>query len=202
MLRKATLLTAFFMLVAGSAMAQSVEITPTVGYVFGGDLDDAALYDLNGKLKIEDSEEYGISADFMTRDGWGVELLWMRQSSNLDGADTFIDDKLATSVNTFHLGGIYQFRRGTSLQPFVVGTLGATQLKAGGLTHNGFSYAAGGGVKFYFGNHFGVRAQGSVSNTHFTADDELACTDSACYSLTDTNNVMQFHAQAGFIFKF
>jgi hypothetical protein len=202
MLRKATFVTIFLFLCAGAALGQSVEITPTFGYVFGGDLDDVYSNFESGKLNLGDSEEYGISADFMTRDGWGVELLWMRQGTDLDGADDFFHDKANASMNVFHIGGIYQFRRGTTMQPFVVGTLGGTQLKAGGLTHNGFSYAGGGGVKFYFGNHFGARLQGSISNTHFGADDEIVCTDDVCYGLSDTNNVMQFHAQAGFIFKF
>jgi len=201
-MRKATILTTCLLLCAGSVLAQSVELTPTFGYVWGGDLDDVASGDDLGKLNLEDSEEIGISGDFMTRDGWGVELFWMKQSSDISGPGDFFGDTVGASVNVFHVGGIYQFRRGTSLQPFVVGTLGASQLKSGGTTHNGFSYAGGGGVKFYFGNHFGVRLQGSLSNTHYGADAEITCVDDVCYGLTDTNNVMQFHAQAGLIFKF
>ena len=201
MLRKATFLIVF-MLLSTAALAQSVEITPTIGYYFGGDLDDAKVGDTTGKLNLGDGEAYGLSADFLTRDGWGLELLWLRQGSDLDGNDNFFDSKVDATVNTFHIGGIYQFRRGTAMQPFVVGTLGASQLKSGGLTHNGFSYAAGGGVKFYFGNHFGARLQGNLANTHYGATDEIVCTSEACYGLTDTNNVFQFQAQAGFIFKF
>ena len=202
MMRKATIFSAFLLLLAGSALAQSVEITPTFGYVFGGDLDDVSVGDDLGELNIEDSEELGISADFMTRDGWGVELFWMKQSSDISGPDDFFQDKAGASVNVFHIGGIYQFRRGTSIQPFVVGTLGGSQLKTGGTTHNGFSYAAGGGAKFYFGNHFGVRLQGSLGNTHYSQDDEIICGDDVCYGLTDSNNVFQLHAQVGLIFKF
>lgn len=195
-------LTIVLLLCAGSALAQSVEITPTFGYVFGGDLDNVSNGDEDGELNIEDSEEFGLTADFMTREGWGLELLWMKQSSNIEGPSDFFQDSPGASVSTFHIGGIYQFRRGTSIQPFVVGTMGASQLDSGGRTHNGFSYAGGGGAKFYFGDHFGIRVEGSMSNTHYSSDDEIVCDDVVCYGMTDNNNVLQFHAKAGFIFRF
>lgn len=202
MSRKTTFLAALLVLCSGPALAQSVEITPTVGYVFGGEFDDAVNGDVAGSIDLDDSEEYGLSADFMTRDGWGVELLWMRQGTALGGSDDFFQTDADATINTFHIGGIYQFRRATNLQPFVVGTLGSSQIKSRGYTKNGFSYAAGGGVKFYFGEHFGARLQGSLSNSHFGAGDEAFCVEGTCYGLSDTNNVFRFHAQAGFIFKF
>lgn len=202
MSRKTTFLAALLVLCSGTVLAQSVEITPTVGYVFGGEFADVVSGGVTGKIDLDDSEEYGLSADFMTRDGWGVELLWMRQSTGIGGSDAFLPNGTDATISTFHIGGIYQFRRETTLQPFVVGTLGSSQIKSRGYTKNGFSYAAGGGVKFYFGEHFGARLQGSLSNSHFGPGDEAFCIEGTCYGLSDTNNVFQLHAQAGFIFKF
>ncbi len=200
--RKAQLLTLLVLLIPTAAFAQWVEITPTIGYRFGGDFDDVSFDDVRGDVSLGDSEMFGLTTDMMTRDGWGVELLWFRQSSDLDGATPFINQKYNATLNTFHIGGIYQFRRTTAMQPFVLGTLGTTQIKATGKTQNGFSYAGGGGLKFYFGNHFGARLQGSLLNNHFNGDDEFICDGEACYDLRVRNNVFQFEVTAGFIFKF
>jgi hypothetical protein len=203
MFRKASLFTIVLILVSVPALAQSVEITPTLGLRFGGDLDDTGNAELRGTASLDDSETHGVIGDFITREGWGLELLLSVQSTDLDLSNSLMaDGHFSAKTTTFHLGGIYHFRYGTSFQPFAVGTFGTTQLKASGQTQNGLSYAAGGGVKFYFGEHFGARLQGSVLNSHFEEDDTLVCSKDTCFGLIQRNNVTQFEATAGFIFRF
>jgi hypothetical protein len=203
MVRKVAILLAILALGATGALAQSVEVTPSIGYRFGGNFDDVGNANARGDASLDDSETYGISFDFITRDGWGIEVNWSTQSPTLDTSDSIIPDgRFGARMTTFQVGYIHQFRRDTSTQPFFLATVGGAQLKVQGETNNGFSYAAAGGAKFYFGDHFGLRLQGTLMHTRFSSADTFVCSDTTCYGLTEPNMPLQFEASAGLIFRF
>lgn len=203
MVRKVAILLAIVALGASGALAQSIEVTPSIGYRFGGDFDDLGNADARGDASLDDSETYGISLDFMTRDGWGIEVNWSTQSPRLKTSDSIIPDgRFDAKMSTFQVGYIHQFRRDTTIQPFFLATVGGAQLKVQGETNNGFSFAAAGGAKFYLGDHFGIRLQGTLMNTRFTSADTFVCSDTVCYGLTDANMPLQFEASAGLIVRF
>ncbi len=193
------------LLAASAASAQQVEITPTVGFQFGGwftsSYDDHHDFEL---LDVEESESFGLILDFAINRHAQIEVLYDLQQTELEvpdfrrrGARRDLD------IEYFHVGFLWQWLPSDEVRPFVVGSLGAASLDLeGGAEETGFSASFGGGVKLLFNDHVGARFEGRFL-TALIDDHDLFCDPDHCSGYYwDTNVLVQFELKAGIIFAF
>jgi hypothetical protein len=157
-------------LIAGSkaALAQnipgSVEITAIGGGYFGHQI----FENLNTKVETATTYEYGARLGVNITEGIGIEAAWTYSKPDLN-ATRLTDNGVTGTIgqlksNAFELDGLFSL--GTDAASFyVVLSAGVTTLQpeiAGIQTNSttNFSSSAGIGGKFWFGPHFGVRAEG------------------------------------------
>jgi len=201
------------LLIAGITMASpvgaaGVEITPFAGYTGGGDFTNATT----GKsLSFQDTSSYGIMLDFkqaVDQQGgspW-IEGYVSRQQTKLKTDQTLFSGgpSLEMDVEYYHLGGTYTQSTG-KVQPFVVGTFGATHFdpkQSGFDSETKFSLSLGGGVKMYLTEHVGIRLDARWFGTLFNGSGGIFCSNGACLVTVQGDVLSQYTANAGVILAF
>jgi hypothetical protein len=133
------------------------------------------------------------------------EFRWSHQATDLTPSLDHVAGPTELSSDSY-LGGIVVFFPVDSevAKPFLNFELGATQydVNNGFSGDSGFAYAVGGGSKFYFGEHFGLRVQGSYLSGNIPGGQDVFCSADACYAGTARNSVGQFELTTGVVFKF
>jgi opacity protein-like surface antigen len=182
---KLALLLAAIVSVAGGdaalAQAGSVEITPMVGYRWGGQISKEDNPTLGFDADLEDSASYGLVIDIPVSYHVQIELSADHQSTGLEKDTLFApsDHAFDIDVNYYHIGVLGQWPLG-HVTPYVVGAVGVADLRpdmAGLSDSQRFSSSLGGGVKIRLADHVAFRfeARGTWSDTsdeHWEWDDE------------------------------
>lgn len=141
------------------------ELSPLVGYQFGG-----TLKTYQGDLKIDNQMDYGIAASSEVALDTRVEFIWTQMQTHAEYKPYYGYEELRTefdvNVNYYQLGGVREFPNG-SIVPFGSFTLGAVQFTPGESNINisefwSFSIALGGGVKIWLSDKIGIRLQGRL----------------------------------------
>jgi hypothetical protein len=161
-----------------AAAGGGIEITPYVGYAFGGEVTD---YWTGDRYRLKDSENFGISLDIAVDpddDTW-IQLRWNHQESELR---TTIPElgTLGIDLDYFHIGGVREFEgQNQNVIPYGMGTLGATHFnpETPGLSSaTRFSLSLGGGVKLMSpGGRVGVRLEGRLLGSYFDSSAAFFC---------------------------
>ncbi len=199
-----------FFLVSGSALAQTVELTPFIGARFGGDfersIDDFDTFDLG--FELDDSESYGFVLGFNLSRHWQFELLYSTQETTL--FDRFLprgDQALFDlDADYLHAGFAYQFATSGRVRPFVAASAGITRLLPDDPFFDDdeqFSFGVGGGVKVMLADHVGLRFEGRGFWTHLDDDEALFCDPfDLCFDANITDTLVQGELRAGLLFTF
>ena len=144
------------------AFSQGAEIIPFVGYMFGGSVN---FYD--GKYKITDGMDYGVSVLVPVRHVVDVEINYTRMDSEGKYTDynfPSLNETMDVSTNYFQIGVVKAFSKNNpKITPFGSFSLGATWLDINDPQFDDvwmFSITAGLGVKFMFSDHVGVMLRG------------------------------------------
>jgi opacity protein-like surface antigen len=191
------------------------EITPFFGTRFGGNIDLSQQGQSNvDYLKIKNSMDYGIMGSVTFWQNFQGEFMWNRQPTSLsshnpnDNTYSFVSN-MNFDMYQFDVG--YQFLApGRKLRPFVVGGLGFSHYGVQPINgqsvlnfSNRFAYNLGGGVKYFFTPHWGVRAEARWSPTHTTSGQSVYCDPFfGCAPTTVANKAEQRQANIGIIFRF
>ncbi len=200
---KVTTLLLGLLFLASAAAAQKVEITPFIGYQFGGWFTDdfADGYSLD---EVQDSETFGLILDFSINRHAQIEVLYEAQDTEFDrlsfrGPSPVRD----LDIEYFQVGFLWQWLPTEEIRPFIVGSLGAANLDLeGGVDETRFATTVGGGVKFFFSDHVGARFEGRLYHVLLENNDEVFCNPDACFGYQDTNVMIQFELKAGFVLAF
>jgi opacity protein-like surface antigen len=191
------------------------EITPFVGSRFGGniDLSQQGNPDVDF-LKVKSSINYGVMGGVTFWQNFEGEFMWNRQPTSLsahnptDGSYTFVSNM---NFDMYQFDVLYSFLSPErKLRPFVVAGLGFSHYgvepvngqSALGFS-NRFAYNIGGGMKYFFNRHWGLRAELRWSPTHSTSSQDVFCDpEFGCAPSTSANKVEQGQVNAGVIFRF
>jgi opacity protein-like surface antigen len=201
------------LLVPAAASAQGgyrFELTPQVGYRFGGEIEggEDALFDTD--LEVDEGAAYGVTFDIPLSRDFQLELLFNRQDTELtfdEGLFGGTFDVADLVVDYYHVGMLWQGGN-SDVSPFFVASAGVTRLDPdvpGADSEDRFSLSLGGGVKIFFNEHVGLRLEG---RGFFTAIDDY---DSGCYDddwdcdyyddyYDDGDTLAQGQANVGLIF--
>ena len=143
----------------------AVELVPFAGYMFGGSVE---YYE--GKVKIDNGMNYGLSVMVPVHDFLDVEVNYTRMQSNASFTPypTYNYEYRATSLatNYIHVGGISKFySQSTKITPFGSVSLGATWFSpedAEFSTVWRFSANLGLGVKVMISDRIGIMLRGRL----------------------------------------
>ena len=161
------LLTSYF---SNNSYAQIIEITPSYGYQFGSKLNYGPNY-----IKIDGSDQYGITIGLETFDEMMAEISYFHQGTELRIRDVFYgpsENRLADlDIDWIMVGGTKYFPSG-NLRPFLGGALGmvifsesnedATFVNRPLDASTKFAFSFKGGVNIMFNNRVGLNLQGNL----------------------------------------
>lgn len=193
------------------------EVTPHVGYRWGGSLDISnsgtpafpatALYN---KLSLQGSTSYGVGGGAYVSPNLLLDFDWMRQGTAIDarrvggGTDGSVAD---FTMNTYHFGiNYFVAEPEAKLRPYIRIGLGwtASRPEVDGIsTFNRFSGAIGGGVKYYIMKNFGVGAQIQYMPAYvYSTNDGFWCGWYGCWAVSDGHYLNQADVSLMFSFRF
>ncbi|HSM51995.1 MAG TPA: hypothetical protein VLA75_11400 [Thermoanaerobaculia bacterium] len=149
------------------ATGHRFELTPTVSFRFGGELDGRDLAFGSADLEAEDSVAYGITFDIPLSRFMQLELLAHRQSTDLGFDEGLFGPDYSFAkidVSYYHVGLLFQGHSGRVSPFFVIsGGLGVLDPKVpGASSESRASLSLGGGVKVFFdaAERVGLRLEG------------------------------------------
>ena len=197
--------------VAAWAQATQFEITPFLGFRFGGGFKAGtvnqptlpALQD----LKIKEGFNYGLIVDITLVEGLQLEFWGERQNTTLEIKDGGAADTLgALDLNLYyaHAGVLWEVNRSYErpLRPIVGLTLGVTVMNpkdVGRSTETRFSIGLVGGVKYFPGDAIGFRLQTRIVGTYLADNNSIFCVDQSCYTIPETAYMVQLDISGGVI---
>jgi opacity protein-like surface antigen len=208
--RRMLFLVFLFVCAVPSARAQrTYEVTPFVGTRFGGKIDVATS--TVDHINIKSGIEYGAIGDVSIWPNFDFEFIWNRQPTTLS-AHSSVDGSITPLTNAnldmYQFGMSYAFRSPEAkLKPFFATGLGFTHFgqdrQVLAFTDR-FSYNVGGGVKYFFDRHVGLRLETRYSPSHTTSRNAIVCNPffGFCSQATVANKAQQGQANLGLIFRF
>ena len=205
---------------ASSARAQydfgyshrNIEITPFGGSRFGGVIDlnpsPTNPYDY---LTIKSTWDYGVMGDVDIYPNVQAEFMWNRQPTEF-GAHNFVNGVVLpagdATLDMYQWSFLVALRAPEAkVVPYMVAGLGFTHYSADQVTlgfSNGFAYNIGGGVKYFFAKHVGLRLDVRYSPSRTTHSTGTVCDPyiGYCYPATFANHARQGQANLGLVFRF
>ena len=145
--------------IATESMAQNFELTPFVGYRFGGDFQDSGT---GAGLDIGDSESYGMVLGMNMSSETQVEFLYSHQATEIKPTGLFSPASLTDlDIDYYHLGGSYIWNPKRKMRPFIQASVGVAHLnpdRADLGSETRFSFGIGGGVKYFLNETYWFEA--------------------------------------------
>jgi hypothetical protein len=173
------------------------EFTPFVGYLAGGEFEDPTD---SSDRDLDAGTDFGIIID-AAADWWRhYEMLYVRQSTKVDGVEPFDMD-----VEYLQFGGTvsYPDAEYTHVIPYFGMTIGAARFSPDGTGLNDetkFAATMAGGLRIPINKRFGVRLDLRAFGTLFNSDSEIFCVSSAgltCRIKAKGDFFLQYSANLG-----
>ena len=186
------------LLVAAAAPveAQRIEITPFVGYQFGGELDE--IGDETTTRKLDQGTTWGLILDVGITDLDQVEIYYSTQGTDLNRG---VESAVGVTVDHFQIGAIHQYAPNRPINPYIGITLGASRFEINGDSDTRFSGAVTGGVKMVVSDHLGFRFDGRFFGIS-TGSNPITCSEELCIGYPDISIIWQYAVNAGVIIHF
>jgi opacity protein-like surface antigen len=189
---------------------RGIEVTPFIGGEINRGVDlSTALYK---RVDVQNGLNYGVSVGYLIGTRTGLEFIWNHnQAGTLAQSVTGGPDRKVFNLKSNQYLGdfVVHFKdRESRLRPFVLVGAGATNL-APDRSHvhsiTRFAWVFGGGVKYNFSKHLGVRLQAKWSPTYINTLTEGVWCDpfwSGCWEKGDSVFLKEFDGTAGLILRF
>jgi opacity protein-like surface antigen len=147
------------------SFAQGIELTPFVGYRWGGEIVAGQSNLFSYDVKVDDSAAFGLLLGVPIAWGLDLELMVDRQQTSFKTDRGLFEPSLEIAdvdVTYYHIGLLWQWET-PNIRPFVVISAGVTNLdldlpNVG--TETKFSGSFGGGVKVPISRNLGLRLEG------------------------------------------
>jgi opacity protein-like surface antigen len=201
------LVSILFSIYSNSAFAQykrqQFEITPFAGYLFTSNLQ---VFD--GELKINNNFNFGAALDIRISDDLLIELLYNRTNTEISFRKEFYNtsDYLFDMSVEYFQGGVQVETKTGEFRPFAAFTIGATYFNPKDYHYESdwkFSFTAGGGIKYYFTDNLGIRAQWRFLVPIYFSSASLFCNNGYCgLFVSGGTYLLQYDLTAGLAFSF
>lgn len=192
-----------FSMTAVAKQSVNFEITPMVGYRFGGDF-DTSRDKVHHRIELSEETSYGLIA------GWDVdrkrqgEFLVSHYDSMFSESDDFSASNTGLSVTYAHIGGTVPISDGF-VPFFVTGGFGLSHLSPEDTNlddETRFSMNLGLASKIMLTEHIGLRLDGRVYGTFFSENSALFCDIDTCAVYLSGEMWFQSEVSAGLTFRF
>jgi opacity protein-like surface antigen len=178
------------------------EFTPFVGYMAGGEFEDPAD---SSDRDLDAGTDFGIIIDAAAEWWRHYEMLYVRQSTKVDGFDPFDMD-----VEYLQFGGTvsYPDTEAKHIIPYFGMTVGAARFSpdAAGLDdETKFAATLGGGLRIPINKNFGVRLDLRVFGTVLDSESDIFCVSSGgatCRIKVKSDFFLQYSANLGVTYGF
>jgi opacity protein-like surface antigen len=154
---------------------------------------------------------YGVTATYNGTSNFGLEFMWNRQPTTVVGErpnGTTFPTQINANLDQYH-GNILFTLTGPEkkLRPFILIGFGATHASGGNTVTNSatkFSFGVGGGVKYFFSEHVGVRTQIRYAPTYVYSTTGAIYCDwwGFCWSVPNDHYLQQGEVTGGLVFRF
>lgn len=193
------------------AAAQSLELTPMVGYRWGGTLTAESNDLFDHDMDVDSSATYALLLDVPLGRHHQIELFVDHQSTEFDSGQLFAPpspDRIDTDITYYHVGYLFQWTPG-DLRPYVTASLGLATIDPdvpGIGSEERFSWSLGGGLKVLASEHVGFRFDarvfGADTGSYGWNDDDHHChwDDDDCYDWSD--DLYQAEVKVGVVIAF
>jgi Outer membrane protein beta-barrel domain len=193
---------------------RNIEITPFGGSRFGGVINtNSGGTSAIDELTIKSTWDYGILGDIdllpNSLPGLQGEFMWTQEPTTLGAHDSltgFTSPVGKLELNNYQWGIDYSFGgRYAKLRPFVAAGMGFTHFSSGGVLpfDNKLAFNLGGGVKYFFVPHAGVRFDVRWVPSRTTSQVQTFFDPFiGLYQANVNNYAQQFQANLGLIFRF
>ena len=194
----------------GYSQKRDIDITGFFGGRFFGnvDLPTDPTYDY---LKIDNNYDYGVMGDVGLFGPLQAEFMWSRQPTSLEahvyGTGIYVPDA-NTTLDNYQFSLLYQMGDSSAkFHPYFGGGIGFTHwgnaFNAGLPFNNTVGFNVGGGVKYYFVKHFGMRLDFRWLPTRTTSQLAQYCDPFfGCYAANQNNYAEQIQLNGGLIYRF
>jgi hypothetical protein len=189
-------LTSVVLAIVAPTAAQTVEVTPFVGYQFGGELDE--LGDEPIRRDLDSSPTWGLLVDVEVTHDTQVEIFYGSLGAELDRG---IGDAFDVDEEILQIGAVREYDHGRPIIPYVGLTLGATRFEIGDDNDTRFSGAIALGAKMLVSDNLGFRFDGRLFGSS-TNSSTIGCVDGVCIGDPDTSVIWQYSINAGIIVRF
>jgi opacity protein-like surface antigen len=187
------------------------ELTPTVGYRFGGniDLQNPVLNPNFRKLEIKSNPSYGVGLNYAVHDNVQIEFRWSRQDTHINGvarADNTTTRLFGAYLDQYHFNFLlHPADLGEHTQPYFVAGVGATSFdpRAHLSSKTQFSFEVGGGLKYFFVPRVGLRVEAKWAPTYVKSNQDWFCNGfNTCFTVSDPVYAQQAEISSGIIIRF
>jgi hypothetical protein len=217
-MRKLTLVVLLLLIVPGSLFAQygrrdryryfndnSFEITPFVGYTWGGTIYSGQTTFLGQNADVASSANFGVNLGIPIQpNGMKIELMVDHQATNFTTGDNGLfgsSNRLGDfDITYYHVGVLVPFSPSYAATPYVIGSAGVATLDprtSGVSISTRFSASAGIGVKIPIQDHAGFR--GEIRGFYTSLPNDVSC---RLCNYTYNRDLFQGQANLGLYFKF
>jgi hypothetical protein len=113
----------------GASAQPAIEITPTVGFRWGGEIRAEDTTTLDRDADLEEGHSLGLVIDIPVSDHLQIELLADHQRTGLGSSTLFgpTEHQFDLDIDYYHVGALYQWKT-KSVTPYVVGSIGIANL--------------------------------------------------------------------------
>ncbi|HEY0590548.1 MAG TPA: hypothetical protein VGF40_02180 [Thermoanaerobaculia bacterium] len=201
-MRKAALIVALLLLPLPLLAQPTVDLTPFIGYRWGGTIDDEASNVFGSDLSVADSGSYGAILGLGLSPNFQIELSASRQESELEASLGLFDPETPIGdidVSYYQVGATWEL--GRDVRPFAGVSLGAAVLDPELPDTSSETRLAGaffGGFKLRLSKYIGVRLEGKMLWVALEENDQCH----SCYYDESGHGMMQGEVAAGLIFYF
>ena len=179
------------------------EITPLIGYRFGGDF-NTSQEAVHGRVELTEATSYGVIA------GWSIdrahkgEFLVSHYDTDFSKSGDFSASDTSLGITYAHLGGSVSVSEG-ALPVYVTGGLGLTHFSPedadlGNETR--FSMNVGIASKIPLTERISFLLAGRLYGTFFNSDSAVFCNFDTCAIYVSSSVWVQSELNAGITFKF
>jgi hypothetical protein len=161
-----------------------IEIQPFGGFTVSGDIPlKSSNNEQFGSIHVGSSANAGVTLGFNLNESDSVEGLWRRQNTTgllpaefITPATSLTNSPFNLKIDQIHCNFLHHYAvTNPKVLPYIMAGLGATTYHGSLLDRNNsmtrFSFAFGGGVKYFFTSGFGIRLESRWAPTLLSASD-------------------------------
>ena len=181
----------------------NIEVTPLIGYRFGGDF-NTSQDEVHNRIELSEEISYGLLTSWSYDRNRQGEFLVSHYSTNFSESTDFPVSNNSVSITYAHLGGNVPVSDG-AMPLFVSGGLGLAHFSPSDDlldAETKFSMNVGLATKIDITDHVGFRLEGRVYGTFFNSDSAAFCNSESCAIYVSSEMWFQSEVSAGVTFSF